>query len=458
MLALLLAAPAFAQSDTDYVRARVADAAGLAGPASAGYSAALKARPDDAILAMRAYRQALMAGDYALASRAAATLVRAGSAPPDTALLAFAVALKTGDRTATDAALVRLQAGPLNFMAPVLAAWLAAERGEDAMAPLAQGSGNVLVERFADKHRPLLASARPGKSVAAAGAARLFTDVAEDIAEQDISVLSILLTRAALLLDPAADRARLYLAEALSKSGQNRLALAELAKVAVAGPYRRDAQATRIAVLQRTGEFAQALPLAKSLAEGRESTADDARLYGDVLTASAQFAAAAKAYAIALSRTGGDGGWELNYLLGSALDRAGQWDKALPALKRAVELGPNQADALEYLGNAQITRGVNLAGAQALLERASKLNPDDASIAASLGWAYYVQGDIPRALPLLEAAVQGDPSGVMPNEHLGDAYWQLGRKYEARYAWSIAGLYADDDALERIKGKLAKGL
>lgn len=525
MLALLVAAPAFAQAEPPardtaaYVRARADDAAGFAGRAAIGYAAALKANPDDQILAMRAYRQALSAGDYSLASRAAAVLVRAGTAPPDTALLAFAMALQAREPKGVDAALARISAGPLNFVAPVLQAWLAVDRGEDPMPLLDKAQDNALAARYVAHHRPLLmiASGRSVEGAAALsamldsgeeqtddlridaaallaatgqrktaaeliggdrpefaqlrkrfgkgdkpgavfGAARLFLGVAEDIAAQDIPALSIMLTRAALLLDPADDRARLYLAETLSQSGNDGLALAELARVPATSPYLRGAQSGRIAALQRSGRTAEALPLARALAEDRESNAADARTYGDILAATAQFAAAANAYASALKRSDGDGGWELHFLRGSALDRAGQWQAALPALKRAVELGPDQADALEYLGYAQVVRGENLPEAQALLERASTLKPDDPEIAASLGWAYYAQGEVTRALPLLEKAAEGDPGGVRTNEHLGDVYWKLGRHYEARYAWNAASIYAEADAAKRIEGKIAQGL
>lgn len=523
-LPLVLAAPAFAQTvspdsaSTAYVRARAADAAGLAELAAAGYATALKAEPGDQVLAMRAYRQALAAGDYNLASRAAAVMVRAGTAPPDTDLLAFSMALQAQDRTGTDAALARVAAGPLNFLAPVLQAWLAVDRGEDPMLVLEKARGNALAGRYAAHHRPLLmiASGRSGDAVVALsamltpdeenddlridaasllaasgqrklampliggdrsdyaqlrkrlgkgakgtatfGASRLFLGVAQDIAAQQIFPLSIALTRAALLLDPTDARARLYLAEALSGSGADARALEELALIPGDSPYRRGAQAGRIAALQRAGRTDEAIPIARALAEDRDGTAADARSYGDVLASTAQFAAAAQAYGTALERAGGDGGWELHYLQGSALDRAGQWREALPALRRAVELGPNQAPALEYLGYAQVARGENLPEAQGLLERASTLQPDDPGISASLAWAYFTQGDIARALPLLEKAAQGDPGGARTNEHLGDAYWRLGRHYEARYAWSAAAIYADSEGVLRIEGKIASGL
>lgn len=532
-IALVAAVPAYAQEQAQgqtppeisaddlkaFVRARAADALGAADTAAAGYSIALADVPDDAVVAIRAYRQGLAAGDYALASRGAATLVRAGVAPPDTAILDFAVGLKARDRLVMDGALARMGSGPLQFMVPVLKAWLALDAKADPLALLDTRGGNALARRYAAEHRallliatgrsgegltalgPLLGSAgadgadlridaalllaatgkrdaartmlagtqpelellrkrlnRQAKPSAAFGAARLFLSLAVDLSGEEVTPLSILLTRAALLLDPGDDRARLYLAEALSKSGADRLALDVLDQVRRDSPFERGAKAGEIAVLRRAGRTAEAIARAKQLAEDRDSTVADAQNYGDLLAADDQFDAAAAAYGVAIARMGGNGGWLLNFLRGSALDRAGRWAEALPALRRAAELAPDEPMALTYLGFAQVEHQENLAEAQDLLERAQRLRPEDAAIADSLAWAYYLRGDAKRALPLLEQAARADPGGSLVNEHLGDVYWKLGRKYEARYAWRAAALYAGNDAASaRIAAKLAGG-
>ena len=43
-------------------------------------------------------------------------------------------------------------------------------------------------------------------------------------------------------------------------------------------------------------------------------------------------------------------------------------------------------------------------------------------------------------------------------EHLGDAYWHAGRRYEARYAWRAAAIHAGPGDAERLSSKLAAGL
>jgi predicted negative regulator of RcsB-dependent stress response len=45
------------------------------------------------------------------------------------------------------------------------------------------------------------------------------------------------------------------------------------------------------------------------------------------------------------------------------------------------------------------------------------------------------------------------------NDHLGDAYWKVGRHHEARFQWKRAlALGPEDDAVSKIRLKLVKGL
>lgn len=512
-LTLALAVPAWAQGDaTAYVRARAADADGSAQAAAEGYARALMAAPDDQIVAMRAYRQALTVGDYSLASRAAAVMVRAGIAPPDTAILAFAIAVHAQDEAGANAAVDRLASGPLDFLAPALRGWLAYDRGEDAIAMLDRAGGSALSRRYMAHHRALLliASKRSSEAIvalapsltaepdtdlrvdaasllagtgardsarallagtgrspkqietakpsAAFGGARLFVQLGGDIAGEEMVALSILLGRAALLLDPEDDRARLLLAGALSQDDAPDLALGVLAEIRRNSSAAREASAARVSVLQHAGRIDAAIATARALAEGKNATSDDAELYGELLADSGRYDAAAAVYGRAIHSADVEGAWKLHYLQGRAYDRAGNWAAALPALRRAVALAPDEAAALRYLGYALVLRGEELGEAQRLLEHASTLQPDDSGISDSLAWAYYSRGDIARALPLLERAAKTDPGGAQVNEHLGDAYWRLGRRYEARYAWRAAALGAEGDAPARIADKLTTGL
>lgn len=181
------------------------------------------------------------------------------------------------------------------------------------------------------------------------------------------------------------------------------------------------------------------------------------RRHADLLADRAQFDAAAIAYRRAIELDPGAADWVVYLQLGSALDRAGRWSKARPMLEKSVALAPDQPVALNYLGYGLLENGGDPATARKLLERASNLRPKDLSILDSLAWAYFQQGDVRRAVPLLELAAKGEPTNSTISEHLGDAYWQLGRRYEARYAWRAAAVVAEATDAERLAAKIANG-
>ncbi len=516
---LAVGLPAVAHADAGaYARARAAAAEGAVETAAIGYAAAMAAAPGDEVVAMRAYRNALASGDMVLARRAAAVLSAAQVAPADVSILDLAEAIRTRDRTAADDALGRIGAGPLDFLAPVIRAWLAYDRGADPFAILDNVRESGLSRRYVAEHRALLliASKRTDEGLAALraalltdagnidlrwnaalllaargerkaalallagddpdlpamraglrrgvrpgaafGASRALTRLATDLAGQQTRTLSITLTRAALSLDPGDDRARLLLADALQGEQAFASALAVLAAVRRDSAAYDAAQAERIALVKARGEGAAALDIAAALAQRAGAGIADRQRYADLLAEQGRDAEAAKIYAAVLEGAGGRATWVHHLQLGGALERAGRWTDALPHLRKAVELAPGQPVALNYLGYALVDRGEAVAEARALLERASKLRPDDPAITDSLGWAYFRAGDTAAALPLLERAAQGDPSSATINEHLGDAYWRTGRRFEARYAWRAAAVYAQGEQLARIGGKLSDGL
>ncbi|PCD03527.1 hypothetical protein COC42_03915 [Sphingomonas spermidinifaciens] len=501
-----------------YVRARAADADGAADVAARGYAVALAADPGNEVIAIRAFREGVSVGDMALARRALAVLEASKVAPADAALLRFADQVAARDWAGARVTATRVGQGPLSFVGPVLRAWIALETGAaDPLAELGADADNAIERRYSaeakalilvalrrdDEANPalrallaeggaldiriaaarlyagrgdmrtaraLLAGEDPaaraqlaalGRGVkpgAAFGASTLFTRLAADLSGDEPSPLVILLTRTALLLEPLNDRARLLLADALSRDGSARRALALIQEVKPKSAWANGAEALRIAVLDRMGERDVAISLAAKRSAAKDADANEARTLGDLLIASNRFAEAADAYAAAMTRAGGTGDWVLNLQRGGALEQAGRFDEALPYLRRAVELAPDEPVALNYLGYALAERGRDLPEAQALLEKARRLKPDDASITDSLGWAYVRRGQVPKALPLLEQAAAADPGNVEINEHLGDAYWASGRRYEARYAWRAASVHAEGADRTRLAAKLERGL
>lgn len=514
-----LATPAYAAAGdlAAYARARIAESDGALGLATRDYARALADDPGDVPVALRTYRAAVRAGDMALADRAAAALVAQRAAPSDTALLALARAAHDGDRAAAAAALARFDGDRLRILSAPLRGWVALENGGDPLAAVAEAPAEPVARRFAAETRALLliATGRTAEGVAAIGAlgsgdlagldervaaarlligqgrtaeaqalldsdggdtalsivpkrgvkpslafgaSHLFTRVAADLATGEPGPLTYTLLRAALRADPDNDRARLLLAGVLARDGAVDAGLDVLAEVPADSAYASIAATGRVQMLAENDREGDALAaLAKLSADTDASTGALQRL-ADLHMQLDQPAAAAPLYARLIARAGARADWADWLQYGAALDGAGRWREARPALERAAAKGPGEPLALNYLGYALILHRERMAAAQAMLEKAARLKPDDAAIADSLGWALYLRGHPERALPLVERAALADPLNAEIGEHLGDLYWHAGRRYEARYAWNAAHETAEAAVRARLGEKIARGL
>jgi tetratricopeptide (TPR) repeat protein len=151
--------------------------------------------------------------------------------------------------------------------------------------------------------------------------------------------------------------------------------------------------------------------------------------------------------------------WAYYYARGTSYERMKNWPAAEADLQKALALYPDQPLILNYLGYSWIDQGRNLKEGMALIEKAVALKPEDGYIVDSLGWAHFMQGNFEDAVRYLERAVELEPNDPVLNDHLGDALWRVGREREARYQWDQALTLkptAEDEA--KIKKKLESGL
>lgn len=120
------------------------------------------------------------------------------------------------------------------------------------------------------------------------------------------------------------------------------------------------------------------------------------------------------------------------------LDRMDRWDLSRKDLQRLLERNPENATVLNYLGYSLVEKGEDLEQAREYLEKAHKLRPEDAFIADSLGWWFFKNGDINRALQLIGAAARKSEDEATIHEHLGDIYLHLKNKRLARQSYETA--------------------
>ena len=116
-------------------------------------------------------------------------------------------------------------------------------------------------------------------------------------------------------------------------------------------------------------------------------------------------------------------------------EKTKRFDEMVACLKKTIEINPEHADALNYLGYSYADKGINLEEAGALIKKALELKPDSGYIMDSLGWVYYKQGKNSEALDLLLKAAQKVNDDPVVMEHIGDVYNSMGMKEKAREYW-----------------------
>lgn len=466
-----------------YLRARAAEAAGDVRTANEGFAALLADDPANVLLAGRAYRQAIAAGDMVLALRAAHQLDALHALPPDGQVLLVLEQIRERDWPKARLSAEKVgQDRAFSFLAPYLRAWIAFGSGSgDALSLMEGARGQPLSTPYHAEQRALLliALGRSGEAGALVepeaarllptsvkdaghGLSPLLVHVATDFARQQYIPVGMIMGRMATYAAPDNSTGWIVLAELLHRMKRPDLGLDAIGHIPPGDPLASDAHALRILLLNESGRHDAALDAALISAHAEKAGPDDWGRVGDLDLLLGRPADAATAYARAAAlaeaaHAPADTLWPILLQQGGALDLAGDWPAAKAALARAYALAPGQPTVLNQVGYSLIEHHEDVDRASAMIAEASRLRPDDPAITDSFGWALYLQGKIAEAQPLLERAAAADPSEPTINEHLGDIYWATGRQYEARYAWRAALVTAENKDRERLKAKIDFG-
>jgi tetratricopeptide (TPR) repeat protein len=140
-------------------------------------------------------------------------------------------------------------------------------------------------------------------------------------------------------------------------------------------------------------------------------------------------------------------------------ERIKNYDGADAEFRKVLELNPDNAGALNYLGYMYADRGIRLDEAQKLISRALELEPENGAYLDSLGWVYFRENKLEEAEQALERALSKKEIGGDPtvHDHLGDVYFKLGKTKDAITQWQASLKEADtpDNQSEMEPGELA---
>ena len=141
---------------------------------------------------------------------------------------------------------------------------------------------------------------------------------------------------------------------------------------------------------------------------------------------------------------------EFFFHLGAAYERNHKFKEAETYFRKSLELTPDFAEALNYLGYMWADRGENLKEAHEMIEKAVKLEPDNAAFLDSLGWVLFRLQQPQDALKWIQKAIEHteEPDATL-FDHLGDIFAALKKQDQAREAWQRAYAIKPSDEIQR---------
>lgn len=316
-------------------------------------------------------------------------------------------------------------------------------------AALGEGPSDAVAEAkaraSAGKPAPAAPTLREG-----AAQAMLGPTVTMIAAKQNQIALAYL--RLLLRLDPQRDDAWVMVGDIMQAGGDTDEARLAYARPKPGSPEYVDAQGKLAWTYQQADDHVRALSIAEIAAKSGES---DARLtYADLLRANERYAESAQIMSELIKEAPAPD-WRLYFGRAVSLEKLNRWNEAEADLEAAIKLKPDEPELLNYLGYSWIDRGVRLPEALAMVEKAVAANPRSGAMVDSLGWAYYRLGNYKQAVDKLEEAVELEAGDPEVNDHLGDAYWKVGRREEALFQWRrVLTLKPDDKIRLRAQVKL----
>ena len=151
---------------------------------------------------------------------------------------------------------------------------------------------------------------------------------------------------------------------------------------------------------------------------------------------------------------------DILYRRGASYERLKNYKKSDNDLLKSLKINPDDAYVLNYLAYSWLERDYKINTAIKMLEKAHAQKRDDPFILDSVGWAYYLVGDLIKAEEFLKKAIELMPEDPIVNDHYGDILWKLERKIQAKYYWQNVLTFEETDSemKENIYIKLLSGL
>ncbi len=126
------------------------------------------------------------------------------------------------------------------------------------------------------------------------------------------------------------------------------------------------------------------------------------------------------------------------FMRGAMFEKMKKIDAAEVEFRKILQLEPDYAGALNYLGYILADRGVRLNEALQMITKAVEQDPGNGAYLDSLGWVYYKLGRLPEAEENIRKALETTPRDATVHDHLGDVLLKESKVREAVAQWEMS--------------------
>lgn len=291
------------------------------------------------------------------------------------------------------------------------------------------------------------------------GLAEVFYNISSWYFSNDLYKYSIFFGKLSMRLRQNFNSMKILLAGSLSQMNLEQLGLQELEKLNNQNIYYLKMLKMRLAFLEKLGKTDLFIEEIVSFTSRFPNEIEMKVLLADKYRQTKKYEEAIKIYTQVIDHKSLPNKSNILYSRGISYERTNRWNSAEKDFKTSLNLNPEDPYVMNYLAYSWLDREINIPKALKLLIRAVEIEPTDAYIRDSLGWAYYLAKNFEESITHLEKAVVMLPDDATLNDHLGDAYWMSDRMSEAKSQWKkVLNLDPDYKEKENIKKKLSRGL
>ncbi len=234
-------------------------------------------------------------------------------------------------------------------------------------------------------------------------------------------------------------------------------ALAEADSAAQKYPDDRAVKMVRASLLADMGRTDDAVAILKGMVGGKTDR-DTYLALAQIYDKGRRFDDEAAALNAAEKLSDGDEDKRTVYFLrGAMYEKMQKLPESEAQFRKVLEIAPDDAGALNYLGYMLADRNMRLEEAEKLIAKALQIEPNNGAYLDSLGWVTFKMGKLDEAETLLRRALSRISTDPTVHEHLGDVCFQKGRLKDAIAQWETSlrefgvGAKAEMDPVEIAK-------